>query len=136
MEGSGVIAVGAIHVNAPAERRPPALETWTVQSYEYPTVIPVGDVERVGVSASASDGIAELIPVRTVLPRFIWSLLFLSVAAVVVNLHPLQPFFDQQLMLGSSLAVLALLQFGWRGLVVGFAAYSVTWTSWGHPRAY
>lgn len=54
-------------------------------------------------------------------------------AAVVVNLHPLQLFIDQQLMLGSSLAVLALLQFGWRGLVVGFAAYSVTWASWGHP---
>ena len=60
-------------------------------------------------------------------------MLFLSVAAVVVNLHPLQLFIDQQLMLGSSLAVLALLQFGWRGLVVGFAAYSVTWASWGHP---
>lgn len=51
----------------------------------------------------------------------------------MVNLHPLQPLFDQQLMLGSSLAVLALLQFGWRGLVVGLAAYSVTWSSWGHP---
>lgn len=64
--------------------------------------------------------------------RSFWSLLLLSVAAVVVNLHPLQPFFDQQLMLGSSLAVLALLQFGWRGLAVGIAAYSVTWYRWGH----
>lgn len=70
---------------------------------------------------------------RILLPRFIGSLLLLSLAAVVINLHPPQPFFDQQLMLGSSLAVLALLQFGWRGLIVGFAAYSVTWSSWGHP---
>jgi PAS domain S-box-containing protein len=62
-------------------------------------------------------------------------LLLLSLAAVALNLHPPQLFFDQQLMLGSSLAVLALLQFGWRGLVVGIAAYLVTWTSWGHPFA-
>lgn len=59
-------------------------------------------------------------------------LLLLTLAAVAVNLHPPQPFFDQQLMLGTSLAVLALLRFGWPGLVVGLAAYSVTWTSWGH----
>lgn len=72
---------------------------------------------------------------NTVAPRSIWPLLLLSVAAVVANLHPLQPFFDQQLMLGSGLAVLALLQYGWRGLAVGIAAYSVTWASWGHPFA-
>ena len=64
--------------------------------------------------------------------RSLWPLLLLTLAAVAINLHPLQPFFDQQLMLGSSLAVLALLRFGWSGLVVGLAAYSVTWYSWGH----
>lgn len=52
---------------------------------------------------------------------------------MALNLHPPQLFFDQQLMLGSSLAVLALLLFGWRGLAVGIAAYLVTWASWGHP---
>lgn len=65
--------------------------------------------------------------------RSLGPLLLLSLAAVAINLHPPQLFFDQQLMLGTSLAVLAVLQFGWSGLVVGVAAYLVTWTSWGHP---
>lgn len=95
--------------------------------------MPAGEVDRMEASPAASAGIAELRPVDTFSPRFVWSLLLLSVVAVVVNLHPLQPFFDQQLMLGSGLAILALLQFGWWGLAVGIAAYSVTWTSWGHP---
>lgn len=62
-----------------------------------------------------------------------WPLLPLSLLAVWINLHPPQVFFDQQLMLGSSMAVLALLQFGWRGIGVGIAAYLVTWHTWGHP---
>jgi PAS domain S-box-containing protein len=70
---------------------------------------------------------------RRWLPR--WLLLPLSLLAVVINLHPPQVFLDQQLMLGSSAAVLALLLFGWPGLAVGVAAYLVTWQAWGHPVA-
>lgn len=65
--------------------------------------------------------------------RSSWLLLPLALLAVGLNLQPLQLFFDQQLMLGSSLAVLALLLLGWRGIAVGLSAYWVTWHSWGHP---
>jgi len=65
--------------------------------------------------------------------RSSWLLLPLALLAVGLNLQPPQVFFDQQLMLGSSLAVLALLLLGWRGLAVGVAGYLVTWHSWGHP---
>jgi PAS domain S-box-containing protein len=67
--------------------------------------------------------------------RKTWLVLLLSGLAVWLNLHPPQLFFDQQLMLGASLAVLALLLWGWTGLVVGVAAYAVTWHTWGHPFA-
>ena len=64
-----------------------------------------------------------------------WLLLPLSALAVWLNLHPPQLFFDQQVMLGASVAVLALLLLGWGGLAVGVAAYAVNWHAWGHPFA-
>ncbi|MEB3332843.1 MAG: hypothetical protein VKI83_10175, partial [Synechococcaceae cyanobacterium] len=56
----------------------------------------------------------------------------LATLAVLVNLAAPTVFFDSQLMLGSSLAVLALLLFGWWGLVVGAAGLAVTVWRWGH----
>jgi signal transduction histidine kinase len=57
----------------------------------------------------------------------------LAALAVLINLHAPTVFFDMQLMLGSSVAVLALLLFGWSGLLVGAAALGVTVVRWGHP---
>jgi hypothetical protein len=70
-------------------------------------------------------------------PSTVWSralaLAALAVLAVRINLHAPTVFFDIQLMLGSGVAVLALLLFGWSGLAVGAAALSVTLVRWGHP---
>lgn len=57
----------------------------------------------------------------------------LAVLAALINLQAPTVFFDSQLMLGSSVAVLALLLFGWSGLLVGAAALVVTAVRWGHP---
>ena len=57
----------------------------------------------------------------------------LAVLAVLINQHAPTVFFDSQLMLGSGVAVLALLLFGWSGLLVGAAALLVTVARWGHP---
>jgi len=59
----------------------------------------------------------------------------LSLAAIWASLHSPTIFFDNQILLGSSLGVFALLQFGWRGLPVGLAAALVTQPLWGHPWA-
>ena len=61
------------------------------------------------------------------------ALVGLAALAVLVNLHAPTVFFDMQLMLGSGVAVLALLLFGWGGLLVGAAALAVTVVRWGHP---
>jgi PAS domain S-box-containing protein len=61
------------------------------------------------------------------------ALVGLAVLAVLINLHAPTVFFDMQLMLGSGVAVLALLLFGWGGLLVGAAALAVTVVRWGHP---
>lgn len=63
------------------------------------------------------------------------ALVALAALAVLINLHAPTLFFDVQLMLGSGVAVLALLLFGWSGLVVGAAAQAVTVVRWGHPFA-
>ena len=57
----------------------------------------------------------------------------LGAAAAWWNAHAPTIFFDIQIMLGGSLAVFALLQFGWAGLLVGAAAFSFTFIRWGHP---
>jgi signal transduction histidine kinase len=57
----------------------------------------------------------------------------LAAAAAAWNLHAPTVFFDSQLMLGGSLAVFALLEFGWVGLAVGAAASAATFFRWGHP---
>ncbi len=57
----------------------------------------------------------------------------LAVLAVLWNFHAPTVFFDAQIMLGGSLAVFALMQFGWPGLFVGVAALAVTFVRWGHP---
>ncbi|MFO8239186.1 MAG: PAS domain S-box protein, partial [Prochlorococcaceae cyanobacterium] len=59
----------------------------------------------------------------------------LTVLAVLINLNAPTVFFDLQLMLGSAVAVLALLLFGWWGLLVGAASLAVTVWRWGHPFA-
>lgn len=53
--------------------------------------------------------------------------------AALINLNAPTVFFDSQLMLGTAVAVLALLVFRWSGLVVGAAALAVTAVRWGHP---
>jgi PAS domain S-box-containing protein len=60
-------------------------------------------------------------------------LIALMALGVLINLQAPTVFFDIQLMLGSSMAVLALLLFGWSGLLVGAAALAVTLVRWGHP---
>ena len=57
----------------------------------------------------------------------------LAILAVLLNLGAPTFFLDTQVMLGGSLAVYALLRFGWIGLVVGLASLAVTWFRWGHP---
>ncbi len=57
----------------------------------------------------------------------------LALAAAWITLHSPTIFFDNQILLGSSLGVFALLQFGWRGLPVGLAAALTTLPLWGHP---
>jgi len=57
----------------------------------------------------------------------------LAAAAVALNVYAPTVFFDSQMMIGGSLGVFALLQFGWPGLVVGVAALAVTFVRWGHP---
>lgn len=57
----------------------------------------------------------------------------LGAAAAFWNLHAPTVFFDSQIMLGGSLAVFALLQFGWAGLAVGVIALAATAMRWGHP---
>lgn len=59
----------------------------------------------------------------------------LALAAAWLTLHSPTIFFDNQVLLGSSLGVFALLQFGWRGLPVGLAAALTTVPLWGHPMA-
>jgi len=66
-------------------------------------------------------------------PRQIVLLVLLAAAAAWWNLHAPTVFFDSQIMLGGSLAVFALLQFGWSGLLVGVVALSATALRWGHP---
>ena len=60
-------------------------------------------------------------------------ILLLGLAAGAINLHAPTVFFDSQIMLGGSIAVFALLQFGWPGLAVGVMALAATALRWGHP---
>ena len=60
-------------------------------------------------------------PVRQVL-----AVVLLALAAVWATLHSPTIFFDNQILVGGSLGVFALLQFGWRGLPVGLAAALTT----------
>lgn len=60
-------------------------------------------------------------------------LVLLAVAAALWNLRAPTVFFDSQIMLGGSLAVFALLLFGWPGVLVGVAALIATAIRWGHP---
>lgn len=53
--------------------------------------------------------------------------------AALWNLHPLTFFFDIQILLGGSLAIFALLVWGWPALLVGAAAGLATVQLWGHP---
>jgi diguanylate cyclase (GGDEF)-like protein len=59
----------------------------------------------------------------------------LSLAAAWATLNSPTIFFDQQILLGSSLGVFALLQFGWMGLAVGMVSALCTWQMWDHPWA-
>lgn len=72
---------------------------------------------------------------KGVLPsaRQLLVVLLLTLAAVWATLHSPTIFFDNQILLGSSLGVFAVLQFGWRGLPVGLTAALITLPLWGHP---
>ncbi|MGA1530292.1 MAG: PAS domain-containing sensor histidine kinase [Kiritimatiellia bacterium] len=61
------------------------------------------------------------------------TLVLLAALAALINQFAPTVFFDMQLMLGGSIAVFALLQFGWAGLLVGITALGVTALRWGHP---
>ena len=61
------------------------------------------------------------------------SIAVLATVAAAMNVYAPTIFFDSQIMLGGSLGVFALLQFGWPGIVVGMAALVVTYVRWGHP---
>lgn len=60
-------------------------------------------------------------------------LILCAALAALINHHAPTVFVDMQLMLGGSVAVFALLHFGWPGLIVGPAALTVTAMRWGHP---
>lgn len=55
--------------------------------------------------------------------------------AAWATLHSPTIFFDSQILLGPSLGVLALMEFGWLGLPVGITAAAMTIPLWGHPWA-
>ncbi len=59
--------------------------------------------------------------------------MLLSLLAVGLNLLPIRIFFGFELLLGSSLAVLAILLLGEVGLLVGISASLITWKVWGYP---
>lgn len=60
-------------------------------------------------------------------------IVLLGAVAAFWNLHAPTILFDSQIMLGGSIAVFALLQFGWPGLAVGVIALAATVVRWGHP---
>ena len=59
--------------------------------------------------------------------------LVLSLCAVGLNLLRIDVVFGFDLLLGSSLAVFALLLLGDIGLVVGISASLIAWKTWGQP---
>lgn len=63
------------------------------------------------------------------------AIVLLTLLAVWATLASPTIFFDNQILLGPALGVFALLQFGWRGMVVGVAAALCTVQMWGHPWA-
>jgi PAS domain S-box-containing protein len=63
----------------------------------------------------------------------IFSIILLAGLAALINHFAPTIYFDNQLMLGGSIGVFALLAFGWTGLLVGVAALVVTALRWGHP---
>ncbi|MFU8884143.1 MAG: hypothetical protein ACNA8O_01645 [Cyanobacteriota bacterium] len=67
--------------------------------------------------------------------KTLMAVVLLSLAAIWATLNSPTIFFDQQIILGSSLGVFALLQFGWLGLPVGMASAFCTVAMWGHPWA-
>jgi len=67
--------------------------------------------------------------------RTLLAVVLLSFAAAWATLNSPTVFFDQQILLGSSLGVFALLQFGWLGLPVGVVSALCTIPMWGHPWA-
>lgn len=72
-------------------------------------------------------------PPRPITPRDVLWVLALGLAGAWINLHAPTVFFDSQIMLGGTLAVFALLRFGWWGLVTGAIALGGTALRWGHP---
>ena len=79
--------------------------------------------------------VARRLTWRGQLPRQVLLVALLTVAAGWASLHSPTIFFDHQILVGGSLGVFALLQFGWLGLPVGLAAALSTITLWGHPWA-
>lgn len=74
-------------------------------------------------------------PLSHPLPRSLLNVALLSGLAAWSTLHSPTIFFDNQILLGPSLGVLALMEFGWLGLPVGISAAVMTLPLWGHPWA-
>jgi diguanylate cyclase (GGDEF)-like protein/PAS domain S-box-containing protein len=72
---------------------------------------------------------------RETLRRNLLIVILLSGLAAWATLHSPTIFFDSQILLGPSLGVLALMEFGWLGLPVGITAAAMTIPLWGHPWA-
>lgn len=70
---------------------------------------------------------------RPINTRAVIVVIALGLAGAWINLHAPTVFFDSQIMLGGTLAVFALLRFGWWGLVTGAIALGGTALRWGHP---
>ncbi|MFM7109420.1 MAG: sensor histidine kinase [Planctomycetaceae bacterium] len=79
--------------------------------------------------------LGEIRRTRALLVKRAAILAALTVAAVLVNVAAPTVFFDVQIMLGASLGVFAILQFGWAGVLVGVASLAVTLVRWKHPFA-
>lgn len=65
--------------------------------------------------------------------RRLLGVVLLTLVAGWTTLHSPTIFFDNHILLGASLGVFALLQYGWLGLPVGLVAALATTALWGHP---
>lgn len=96
----------------------------------------VGTIEQNwGPPCGGAQGHAERMKPPAPLLSRLMTVGLLALAAIWATVHSPTIFFDHQILLGYSLGIFALLQFGWLGLPVGVASALSTITLWGHPWA-